>query len=289
LIQQARVDPGSLAPTDVLQLQRTIGNQAVGGLLAGRERNRTIQRAAPKTSRREKRKGANEVPHITPMKTHTVQGQFDFKKQGNTINSKSKLVKIHGVKPKDLELLANDDDHDYGVITTKADVAAAMVIYDQRHQEVEEELPLDESIGGHLTVREEEDVNQTVWVGNVRMTFQLDYFQGKHDQVIMAANSAGEKIRPMHETQMRQSKDQYEELAEDVPLTLAVEHLGAIFLKGEREVYDFAVMKTQQSDSLFYEISAKWATLGLGERHILVYYHCFPAKDNQKKWGYSKK
>ena len=32
LIQRARVDPGSLTPTDVLQLQRTIGNQAVLGL-----------------------------------------------------------------------------------------------------------------------------------------------------------------------------------------------------------------------------------------------------------------
>jgi hypothetical protein len=35
LIQQARVDPRSLAPAQVLQLQRTLGNQAVGSLLSG--------------------------------------------------------------------------------------------------------------------------------------------------------------------------------------------------------------------------------------------------------------
>jgi len=35
LIQQARRDPGSLTPGDVLQLQRTIGNKATGHLLGG--------------------------------------------------------------------------------------------------------------------------------------------------------------------------------------------------------------------------------------------------------------
>jgi len=35
ILQRAKSDPGSLAPVDVLQLQRTIGNQAVGRLLSG--------------------------------------------------------------------------------------------------------------------------------------------------------------------------------------------------------------------------------------------------------------
>lgn len=37
VVQQARFDPGSLTPHDVLQLQRMIGNQATGHILAGKQ------------------------------------------------------------------------------------------------------------------------------------------------------------------------------------------------------------------------------------------------------------
>jgi hypothetical protein len=43
-IQRARLNPGSLTPADILQLQRTIGNQAVGRLLARTAQPQPIQK-----------------------------------------------------------------------------------------------------------------------------------------------------------------------------------------------------------------------------------------------------
>src|SRR5262245_51617540 len=47
VIQRARRSPSSLKPNDVLQLQRTIGNQAVRGLLRSDAAGRSPRRLAP--------------------------------------------------------------------------------------------------------------------------------------------------------------------------------------------------------------------------------------------------
>lgn len=48
LIQQAKLDPKSLLPRDVLQLQRTVGNRAVGQLLAQTAQRQSLQKQANK-------------------------------------------------------------------------------------------------------------------------------------------------------------------------------------------------------------------------------------------------
>ena len=119
------------------------------------------------------------------------------------------------------------------------------------------------------------------------MTLQLDWLQGKHDGPFMAENSS-EEPRKGGDTQMRRSLGEYQGLASGVPMTLATERLADIFANPERTPLDFSVMDSKQSDDLYYEISAKWATTAPGERHVLVYYHCFPDAKDQKKFGFSK-
>jgi hypothetical protein len=119
------------------------------------------------------------------------------------------------------------------------------------------------------------------------MTFQLDWLQGKHDQPFMRENSDAAP-RKSADNQMRLSLSQYQGLAIGAPLAMAKERLAEIFAKQERAPFDFSVMAKKQSDDLYYEISATWATVGPGARHVLVYYHCFPDTEDQKRFGFSK-
>ena len=216
-----------------------------------------------------------------------VQRSFQHKgkkKKAETCGPKSVVLPtIHGVSAVNLKALA-DDQHDYGVIENKQGFDLAWAVYQQRHQRQAEVVPLDQEQVGNVTVLDEEEVGQVLFPGTVRMTFQLDWLQGKHDTPFMQANSTVTP-RTMQDTQMRLSLDQYSRLAGVVPMALAMAQLGAIFAKQERTPLNFSVMGAKQADDLYYEISAVWATTGPAERHVLVYYHCFPDKKDQKNFG----
>ena len=216
-----------------------------------------------------------------------VQRMFNHKgkkREATTYKLKDPLPTIHGVSDADLRLLA-DDEFDYKAIESKADFTKAWAEYQKRHAKKAEVLPLDQEQAGNVTVREFDTVEQTQYAGTVRMTMQLDWLQGKHDGPFMKANTELQ-ARKMAENQMRRSLEQYRELAGGAPFELAKARLGTIFKKGQRVPFDFSVMGKQQSDGLYYEISAKWASEGPTSRHVLVYYHCFPDEKDQKRFGY---
>ena len=220
-----------------------------------------------------------------------VQRSFDHKgkkKEATTYGQKSPaLPKIHGVSDTNLRLLA-DDAHDYGAIENKQQFEAAWALYEKSHTKQAEVLPLDQEQNGAVTVLELPTVEQSHFKGSVRMTLQLDWLQGKHDGPFMADNS-NETPRKSGGNQMRRTLADYQKLARGAPLELAKARLAEIFKQGERAPLDFSVMASQQSDGLFYEISAKWAKVGERAAHVLVYYHCYPASDDQRKWGFSPK
>jgi hypothetical protein len=197
------------------------------------------------------------------------------------IDGRSALPSIQSVKPTDLALLAADT-YDYGRLETLGEVQAAMVVYAGRHRKVEDAVPLDQVKIGHVTVWDSDEFAQEEVDVPVRVTFQLDWFQGKHDQPFMRANSEADP-RDMDGTQMRRGLGQYATLAQGVPAALTSARMAQIFARPENTAYDFAVMGTMQSDGLYYEISAMWATAGPG-RHVLVYYHCYPDRKNERKW-----
>jgi hypothetical protein len=217
------------------------------------------------------------------QRTFTQQGK---RRNATTYGPGSELPKIQGVKPAELRLLA-DDGHDYGAIEDKNAFALAWALYQTRHTKQVEVLPLDEEQDGNVTLLDLPAVDQTAFAGTVRMTFQLDWLQGKHDQPFMLENSS-RAPRKSGENQMRQSLGEYQGLARGAPQALAQARLAQIFAKRERVPLDFSVMDTKQSDDLYYEISATWATVGPAARHVLVYYHCFPDEKDQKKFGFSK-
>jgi hypothetical protein len=80
---------------------------------------------------------------------------------------------IQGASKGDLLKLATDE-HDYGQLENKAEVAEAMTEYARRHPVVAEKTPLDESQVGNVTVLEVPAFRR-----NLRATFQLDWLQGK--------------------------------------------------------------------------------------------------------------
>jgi hypothetical protein len=219
--------------------------------------------------------------------TGLVQRTFSHKgkkKEPTTYKAKDPLPTIHGVSEAELRKLA-EDEHPYGAIENKAAFALAWAVYQQRHAKQAEVVPLEAEQGGNVTLRDLEEVEQTAFAGTVRVTLQLDWLQGKHDGPFMAKSST-ETPRKQGDNQMRQSLSQYQALADGVPLELATARLAEIFAKAERVPFDFSVMDTKQSDGLYYEISAKWASLGAGARHVLVYYHCFPDAKDQKRFGF---
>ncbi len=64
IIQRAKINPKSLTPADVLQLQRTIGNRAVGRLLSEIRNPSTVQQAPVQRQ---------EIPE---RKKEPLQGKF---------------------------------------------------------------------------------------------------------------------------------------------------------------------------------------------------------------------
>ncbi len=91
IVQRAALAPASLNPVEVLRLQRTLGNRAVGGLLSGRGQRMTIQpklavnvpgdkyeqeadRIAGQLS---KTAGPPEHQTATPLAQHQQGGEFD--------------------------------------------------------------------------------------------------------------------------------------------------------------------------------------------------------------------
>ena len=265
----------SLSLDAVAQLQRAVGNRAVGRLLARTALAHTMH-PFPKVP-----PGGGDFAQVA-QRTFEYKGR---KKKAEEYGPESgTLPKIHGVSATDLKALA-DDDHAYGAIESKQQFEQAWEVYQQRHEKQADVLPLDQVQEGNVTVLDVDDVEQNLFAGTVKMTLQLDWLQGKHDTPFMKVNSSIAP-RKMQDTQIRLSFGQYEGLASDVPLGLAKERLASIFGKSERVPFDFSVMGTKQSDGLYYEISAMWATTSPQERHVLVYYHCFPEKQDQKKFGF---
>jgi hypothetical protein len=220
-----------------------------------------------------------------------VQGMFQHqgrKKKAEQYDARSPaLPKIHGVSERDLRALA-EDAYDYGAIENQQDFERVWAVFQENHRPApEQDGPLEELQSGNVTVLELEEMEQAVYDGTVRLTMQIDWLQGKHDQPFMSKNSS-ENPRKMQDTQMRLSLDRYRDLAGGAPLELLNARLDDLFAQPERTALDFAVMGNQQSDLLYYEISAMWTTTGDNERHVLVYYHCFPDKKDQKTFGYGK-
>jgi len=241
-----------------LSLQATAGNRAFAGLVQRwRRRDQAVQRTFDHKGRR---------------------------RVATTYGPKAALPTIQGVSATELRLLA-DDAHDYKAIENKQQFDVAWAAYQLSHTKQAEIVPLDEEQTGNVTVHNVAAVEQTLFAGTVRMTLQLDWLQGKHDGPFMAKNAEGER-RKMGDNQMRRSLGQYQALARGAPLELAGARLADIFAKPERAKLDFSVMGTKQSDGLYYEISATWATTAPGARHVLVYYHCFPDEKDQKKFGF---
>jgi hypothetical protein len=244
-----------------LSLQATLGNRAFAGL---------VQRWRDDSARGDR----------------LLQRVFTQQGGKKTFGPGSKLPTIHGVKPDQLRLLA-DDPHPYGEIKDKNAFDNAWDDYQRRHPKQVEVIPLEQEQEGNVTLVDLPTVEQTAFAGTVRMTLQLDWLQGKHDQPFMLENSS-KSPRKSAENQMRQSLAQYQALARGAPLALAQARLADIFAKGERKPLDFSVMATKQSDDLYYEISATWATVGPSARHVLVYYHCFPDAKDQRRFGFGK-
>ena len=200
------------------------------------------------------------------------------KQKAATFGKGSTPPNIQGAKTADLQKLA-DDDHDYGAIEKKSDVDAALLVYATNHPVVVVKTPLDEAQLGNVTV-----LDVPAFSRNTRVTFQVDWLQGKHDQPFMRAES-DVAPRGMDGTQMRRSLEQYADLARGVPTALARQHMARILAKGEEVAHDFSIMGTKQSDGLYYEISGKWQSLGGNNRHVLIYYHCFPPEKDEAKWS----
>jgi len=197
----------------------------------------------------------------------TLQRKFTFKKK--EYSRGDKMPAIHSVSPSDLQQLA-DDEYDYGTITNAGSVTLALATYRTRHPVVVTQTALDQLYAGY----------RTVWNDNafaehdgkpVRVTFQLDSGQGKHDEQFASDKDARKKSGG----QQMPWGSNYAELAQDVPAKLTRDRLNQIFAKREREALDYSVQRTAQSDGFHYEISARWASVSEG-RHILVYYHCYP-------------
>ncbi|AKB18677.1 DUF4157 domain-containing protein [Methanosarcina sp. WWM596] len=74
IIQRARINPKSLTPEDVLQLQRTIGNRAVGRLLSEIKSPSKVQQAPVQRQ---------EIPE----EEEPLQGMFESKPEGKTCSS----------------------------------------------------------------------------------------------------------------------------------------------------------------------------------------------------------
>jgi hypothetical protein len=275
----ARGGPLPMQAESLLSLQQSFGNRAVARLVQ-RWRDKSGDAVSPAG-----------LANGYGRRDQVVQRTFDHKGKKKD-KDVTKLPTIQRVPPKALRSLADDEVH-HGVIETQQQFATAWAAYELSHAKPVVVVPLAKEQDGNVTVGEEETqfagplgVAQTQYTGSVRMTLQVDQLQGKHDQPFMKKHSTVPP-RKMGDNQMRRSLAQYQALARGAPLQLAKEQLADIFKKNERVPLDFSVMAAQQSDGLYYEISAKWATEE-GRPHVLVYYHCFPDEKDQKKFGFGK-
>jgi hypothetical protein len=104
IVQRARVNPKSLSPSDVLHLQRAIGNEAVGRLLSGIQNHSTVQLATVK------RKEIPKEEELRQMKTENNIGMPDHLKAGveNLSGIDMSDVKVHynSSKPAEVGALA---------------------------------------------------------------------------------------------------------------------------------------------------------------------------------------
>ncbi|WP_212556056.1 eCIS core domain-containing protein [Methanosarcina spelaei] len=94
IIQRARIDPKSLTSADVLQLQRTIGNRAVGRLLSEIRNSSTVQQVPVQRQ---------EMPEEEPLQT---------KKENNTgmpDNLKAGVENLSGIDMSDVKVHYNSD------------------------------------------------------------------------------------------------------------------------------------------------------------------------------------
>jgi hypothetical protein len=80
IIQRAKLDPGSLTPGDMLQLQHMIGNQAVGRLLAQTAQHQPTQKMSL-AQRRGQALIANESAHVMQQGGGAVQRQSDLEEK----------------------------------------------------------------------------------------------------------------------------------------------------------------------------------------------------------------
>ena len=96
LIQRAKLDPTSLTPGDVMQLQRMVGNQAVGRLLAQTAQHQTnqkmslVRRAYEPGSRGRQELIAPELTHVLQQNGGGAVGESDLH-GGQTIRRKIKI------------------------------------------------------------------------------------------------------------------------------------------------------------------------------------------------------
>lgn len=84
IIQRAKINPKSLTHADVMQLQRTIGNQAVGRLLSGIGSTSTAQQATVQRQEIPEEKGEETCPSCmqrqeNPEEKEPLQGKFEDK------------------------------------------------------------------------------------------------------------------------------------------------------------------------------------------------------------------
>lgn len=210
---------------------------------------------------------ARSLTSASPPAGPVLQRVFKVKK--TEYRGDDKLPTIHGASRTDLQKLAQDD-FDYGTLTDKGSVAAAMARYEERHRAASAPPPLDQIYAGYRTVWQDEafaDHDGSV----VRATFQLDAMQGKHDVAFAADKDARKKAGG---TKMPAGTD-YPSLAQGVPAELTRARLAQIFAKKPRVGFDFSVQKAIQDDGYQYEISAMWEPVDDGI-HLLVYYHCYP-------------
>ena len=91
IIQRAKMNPKSLTHTDVMQLQRSIGNQAVGRLLSGIRNTSTVQKAPV-----QKQKGQEEA--LQGKRIETVQRQETPEEEEPLQRKIVKTVQFQGIQ-----------------------------------------------------------------------------------------------------------------------------------------------------------------------------------------------
>jgi len=113
IIQRARIDPKSLTSTDVLQLQRTIGNRAVGRLLSEIRNSSTVQQVPV-----QRQEMPEEEEHLQ-MKKENNTGMPDILKAGleslSGINMSDVRVHYNSSKPAEIGALAYTQGKDIHV------------------------------------------------------------------------------------------------------------------------------------------------------------------------------